>query len=394
MKKIDIHEYLRKYRHSHPEFKDFDKGNIISKEKSKYSDIIEVCTTNVYPQLLKFDNEEIFVWDHTYWMLYRRFLLGIFRFHPNTSSIDDLSDFLRSFQYLFLSLRFSMLPAYAYYFASKYYKLNKLICHFRMYSDKEEEKFFKEVHGAQFFEQLMDFAQSQVYLHELRHYGYRNNKDFFLRESGIVKSIFKMYDSTLKKLPQDNPINGEDRLWDTYYHFANIEKLDMIEEICCDIFPIVEFVRNFGQKEKENSKEEIFAAYVSTIRYVFEMQNIFIQVERKWKSVKYILDDMLSGKKPDFEKFSSDENDTKRIVHSRIGIESVFAAHILGINPSSNIENELFDSDFYREALQKSASDSFDHMAISTAAVYAKQISENFSLSQLRSARDLLIGWY
>jgi hypothetical protein len=422
-----LHEYIKKYRYSHPEFQYFDKGNIstfVSQEKSRFSDIIEVCTTEVYPQLLKLDNEKVFVWDHTYWMLYRRFLLGTFRFHPKTSSVDDLSNFLMSFQYLFLSLRFSRLPAYAYYFASKFHKLNKMICHFRRYSDTEEEKRFKEFHGAQLFEllnesaqfrqysdteegkrlievygtqmfeQLNEFSQYQVYLHELRHYGYKSGNDFFLRELEMVKSIFKKYDSILSKLPQNNPINGEDRLWDTYYYFAKDEKTDIFEEICCDIFSIVEFVRNFGKTESKQSKEEIFLGYTSTIRYVIEMQSIFTQVEILWKSIKYMLDDIIIGKEPDLKKYSSDQIDRKHIVNSRTSIIFTFAAHILGFDNISLVENELFDSDLYENALQKMSSDSFDYNTIAVPTVYAKEISEKFSPLQLRSARDLLIGWY
>jgi hypothetical protein len=245
-KKIDLREYIKNYRYTHPEFVDFDKGSIsasILQQKSEYSDIIEACTTDVYPQLLELGNEKTFIWDHTYWMLYRRFLLGIFRFHPKTSKIDDLSDFITSFISLFLSLRFTNLPAYSYYFASRYYRTNELICHFRMYSDKEEEKKFEDIYGLGYFGQLNEFAQAFVYFHELRHYAYKINNDFFL------------YESELNKLPKDHP-NNYDHIWDTYHYFAeNNDKI--FEEVCCDIFSIVEFVHNLTQK-KVNMVKNIY----------------------------------------------------------------------------------------------------------------------------------------
>lgn len=407
--KIDLHTFIKKYRYSHPEFQDFDRDSISTsvfessksmfqkeqKESRHCTDIIEVCTTEVIPQHIKLGNDEIFVWDHAYWMLYRRFFCGSFCFHPNTSSIDDLSDFLSSIQYLFLSLRFTKQPAYAYYFAENFHKRNKMICHFRRYSNTEQEKLFKDNLGLELFNQLNRFAEEYVYLHEMQHSNYRNDNGYFLRDRRKVKDLFKKYDFGLSKIPEDDPTKRNyDDDWKTYHYYANIGDKNF-EDICCDIFSIVYAVRSLvKQSEKEQSKEEIFKAYLSSIRYVIEMQNIFTQVEQQWKSVQYMFDDIKIGKEPDWEKFSSGD-DRKYNIVSRNDAVYLFAAEILGIDfTSASAENELFDSDFYREASQKFFSEAFDNNTISVASVYTKQISEIFSPAQLLSARDLLIGWY
>jgi hypothetical protein len=210
-----------------------------------------------------------------------------------------------------------------------------------------------------------------------------------------VKSIFEQYDSFLIKLSKNDLENYED-IFAVFHYYAN-NKDYMTEDICCDIFSIVTFIRSIMERaEVKQSKEEYFLGYISKIRYVIEMQNIFTQVERKWKSIIYMLDDLADDKDPDLSKLSSDKNDTIRIIKTRTRIIYICAAHILGIDYDIllNFENELFDSDFYNVAFQKSFSATFNNDTVVNAYVYAKKISENFNPIQLHSARDLLIGWY
>jgi hypothetical protein len=103
-------------------------------------------------------------------------------------------------------------------------------------------------------------------------------------------------------------------------------------------------------------------------------------MEQILKSIKHIIDDMVIKKKPDWEEFSSDQNDVMHITHSRAEIVSLFVSHILGVDFTAIPINELFDSDFYRDALQKSgASDSFDHKVLGNVSVYVKDLSNKFS---------------
>jgi len=268
---IDIHEYVKYYRYSHPSFQGVNES-IISKfieVNSDISHIIEVCTTEVFPQCIKLNNKEFLIWDYAFWMLYKRFLLGVWRFSPEKTSVEDLSDFLRSLLYLFLSLRFAKLPAFSYYFAKEHNRLNKLIRSFQWISNTEEEK---KVFGVQLFKQIDDFSQWQVFFHELRHYTYRQSTDSYLRDSVELRSIFKLYDSTLRSLPDYDKLNY-DHFWDTYSYYADVENINVLEEMCCDVFAIVDFYEMY-LKNVEQSKEEALMAYFSTIRYVLEFQRI------------------------------------------------------------------------------------------------------------------------
>lgn len=392
---INLHEYIKNYRYSHPSFQGSGDGIVSDffRRNSDLSNVIEICTTEVYPQCLKIDGKENLVWDNTYWMLYKRFLFGVWRFSPQQTSIDDLSDFLESFQYLFLSLKLSKLPEYSYYFATQYHKLNRLIPNFQKTSYSKEER---SLFGEQLYKQVNEFAQWQVFLHELHHYSYRQNSAKFQHESEIVRSIFKQYHAVLSQIPEDDPRNY-DGFWNTYAYYANSENPTVIEDICCDIFAIVDFVNDFISKYSNNdnqSKEEMFLGYVSTIRYVVEMQRLFTHAEGRWTQVIQMFNDMPNNKL-NKEHYQSNHDKLMCVIRSRAGVVYSIAAHILGINYTEIMQNnELFDSDYYTNALEKSLSDAYDSDSLGFVYVYLKTMAEKFSPMQFRSARDLLIGWY
>ena len=384
---IDIQEYLKICRYSHPEFRGAKDG-IISKffhQNTDLSTLIEVYTAEVYPQCLNLGGKEHLIWDQSFWGLYKRFLVGSWGFTPEKTSIAELSNFISTIQNLFLSLRFSKLPAYSCYFATQYHKINTLIPNFRNLSDPDIEN---KIFGVRLATQFNDLAQIHVFYHELYHYKYRKNNKLLQQDLKIVRSLFQKYNSVLSSFPADDPRNS-DHFWNTYKYFADIQSDEIIEELCCDIFAIVDFVN----ERKECDIQELIAGYLNTIRYVIEMQKIFTYSEKRWEQIICIFKDMetnVSNK----AQYLSTNNDMLNIVHARAGIVFDFACRILGVDITTMPKNDLFDSESYLEALEKSLKNWYDSEYLGVISVYMNDLTSNFSPTQLRATRDLLIGWY
>lgn len=385
---IDLHKFIKNFRYIHPGFQGANEDIITKfiKKNTYFSCIMEVCTTEVYPQCLKIGQEEFLVWDHTFWMLYRRFLLGIWCFTPEKTSTEDLSTFLLSLQYLFLSLRFNKLPSFSYYFAQEYHRLNDMIPDLQYISNTKLEK---NLFGEQYFKQLDDFAQWQVFFHELRHILYRNNNNLLLHDSEIIQSLFDFYDMRLHELSNYDEINYDGFL-DTYNYYAKIKNIFELEEICCDVFAIVDVYEMVLKEVFQQNKEEIILGYFSTIRYVIEMQNIFTLSETVWKQITNIV----TYGKGDIH-FRADIDKMHNIINARSGLIYSFAAHILEVDFSSvTITNELFDSEYYLAALKSSIMFPYTDNNLAYTYSFINIISEKFLPLHLQKARDLLIGWF
>lgn len=385
---IELQKYIKNFRYIHPSFRGAN-GYIISdfiKQNEDLSSITEVCTTEVYPQCLKIGQEEFLVWDHTFWMLYRRFLFGIWRFTPKKTSLESLSTFLLSLQYLFLSLRFTKLPALSYYFAQEYYRLNDIIPSFQYITNT---KFEENLLGKQLFKQLDDFAQWQVFFHELRHFSYRYDNNLFVHHLKIIQSIFDFYDKRLHELSNYKEMNY-DHFLDTINYYAKVKNISELEEICCDVFAIVDFYNMYLKKLYQQNKEEIVLGCFSTIRYVLEMQMIFTVTERVWKPIA----DIVTYEKGNSD-FRSNIDKTFHIINSRNGLVYAIAAYILNVDFNSvTIANELFDSEYYLAALKSSIMFPYTDNNLEHIYSYIDVVSKKFLPSQLQSARDLLIGWF
>lgn len=400
---LNIFEYINKYKYLHPSYvhNNDEKMTLFLKSFSDSINVIEICSTDIYPQRISIKENDYLVWDHAFWMLYKLFYNTIWTIKVDKSSFSKLKGFIECFTNLYLSLHLNKFPSYSYIYALKYNKSNKYYPDFQWFSSKDSEvsKLAKTDGDISAIarKQYMEFPQMFVFFHEYQHFVYREKENILLEHIDFVQSIFTKFGNAITPL-NNNCWENLDKPGDTLHFDIHNASKSFIEELCCDMVSLARCVKVLS-KDTEQSIDEIMKIFVYTIRYVVEMQKLFKSASRivsfRINEYKDIKEKKSKESNKDLEKELIYENDAR---HSIIIFLACFFLNIdtkIFTDPFDIFKNELFDSDLYTKALTSCmaiySKGGFDLAAMHT---YSERISNNFTPSQLLSARNLLIGWY
>jgi len=393
-----LNDYLNNYStiHNNPPFHE-KEGILKTLNIYKNLETKEVFTTNIYPQRIKFENQNYLLWDNNLWDLYARFLVGINKYIKNENKFD-ICDYFFGLFLLFLSCRYDKIPSLSYFFADFGTKTNLII----PYSTLNYNNLINNLDD---FENTFLFGKWFVFEHEIMHFKYGEDKKLYEKHAELVDKACKFICESLK---HDNSLKNIKEK-ESYIYFYNVisNNKKYMEELCCDIFAIYNIVPIYS-KLYYLPLNEAYGECFRLSRYIINFQNILNQIEDHWKnSYDYIKNIYLTPKKEYLNKTYNDidkmvkekknkQNDQYNIRLFFVPMVSSITYQMLGINIVNTMTDitDFFSSDIYKYCFIPMIDNTVIGFEFTNKLYkYLISIYDKFSLTEFKHMRNKLIGW-
>lgn len=341
-------------------------------------DLIQIFSTNVYPQYISSKKDDAIVWDGHFWDLFERFYFGIIYLQGETYDHSYAFDYFCSLTLLFLSCRFEKKPAMAYTIAHVYTKLGCIVPPY----NKIEKESIRDRLGQH--NGVINIAKLYVFFHERYHYLFKRKsqtveqkKLLLIEKCGMLASI---------SWPDEDLI-----IRNTAEKIALQRDPILTEEMCCDLYSFLD-VFSFYKKIGEDTDEDIFRSIIVPLRYLFCFQSQFYQVERKLKYLEALIDNPIA----DFDHASTTEqyiDDTLAMSYARESLIILLAYHYIGIQPIE-LKYDFFGTLAYEQTLKPLFTFLSSYSFMNQLLTDYIDCMDHYSKNEFLAAFELLIGWH
>lgn len=251
--------------------------------------VLDCYTTEVYPRYVQMSDCNFMAWDNHFWDIYGRFLFMYFTYINvgNLIPQDFFVNYYKSMLLLFLTNRFEKQPAFSYYIAEEYSKMDMK---FPPYDEYEDINDILDKVGHQ---QEFNIARIFGFCHEISHVAFRKKNDLSKAIQKQVIEYCKLYKELIALETEIDSILGtkndkkdDDRPRKIIEKLLNNSDVKLLEEICCDIMALFVLCRYF--KNEYNMSDEQISANLSIIHYFLLCSSWLSSSEDFWNGLKEV----------------------------------------------------------------------------------------------------------
>jgi hypothetical protein len=397
---IGIDRYIEQTRstHSHPRISEKSWFLDYAREQDNLGiTLVELYSTNVYPEHIHFEGKDYVLWDCLFWDFYERFLLACWCLE-NKHDVGCLDKYLSGLVFQFLSFRFERNPMASLYFAEKYQNalvkcrealiLKPLPFNYRLdfASGSIHGSAMETVLKDTIFPVLMEMTKVLVFFHECSHVAiarFTDDEREAVRNS--IRQIVKiMNDNNLLYGDFNENQNHADELHEAMKDaIAKLEYDDFVDELMSDKHAyekMYEWIKTLYPNKDNNHH---WGMTQMVFRFLFSFIALFNSAESFWDIF------FLALLKP----ASRGDNQLDESVYNRIG--NVNASNVARqIIVSSMVKLGLSQKEKSLNYYSKSAGISLDIADYERIAIQVAIDTSNFSLVDELRKRPLLLENY
>ena len=214
---ISVESYIQLFKniHSNPRAREYPWFLNYTQRQQNAENIklIEVYSSNVYPDHIRIKDKDFILWDYLFWDIYEQYLLMCFCLEKRID-VEYVDKYMRGLGFLFLSLRYESNPMASLFFSEKYrIAMNECACASILHLlplDYKAEYVSGNIRGSAMetilkgtmFPMVTAGAKVFVYLHECAHVGNDRASDKMRdgARDGVRNSIILMKENNLLKL--------------------------------------------------------------------------------------------------------------------------------------------------------------------------------------------------
>lgn len=341
-------------------------------------DVLEVFSHSVFPQYIKFGDENKFIWNGVFWDFFERYLfaIAVLENDAKVNLISDFSEYFESIFLMFLSLITTPYPALSYVIATKYYKLTSKIPHYNL----KESPFLNDFLIDNGYSELMLNSKMFVAFHELYHFVFQTDEK---AKNETFKTIREICIGLSEK-----SWGTESRLDDIFLEAKNNKSY--FEDLCCDCKAIFDSIIFLEDIHPDTSKFELYKRFMNHISYVISLQTNFDIISNYYK----ILYKGFVQKEKTFDEIR--KNMDLLPIDSMIREEA--CTHIVDClfynMETTDLSIKFFHSDIYEKYVLSTVKRITSPEYIADILFDYECMKKSFSNQQFFDARNMLIGWY
>lgn len=386
---MSIDEYLKKFRTCHPAPRTLEDHYLIG----VFTDIcnnynikfINTYSKLVYPQIITKNSVSYLIWDSAFWDLFDHYMLAIYEIN----SLKNINkayyyDFFMAIYFLFLSHRFSSFPSVSFMLAKRYAGTGFAV------PEHNKKHYGRMLCSKMFNADITKIIKFFAFFHEINHCLQKKNLtekkkqiDAFMSSADYLINYYDKlnvhvgYESVVK-----NIINK----------CRTFQDEELMSEISCDLAAVMDLLKN----RKLLGYDNMFIFYsriMYSLQYIFSYQSNLLYIEKKY--LQYIYNSQC-------KKISTKDPVIYSSYYRILILTDMLSLGIRKVN-DSNLEKVFMKKypidDFYNSEIHEKyleyipdtlTEDSFINSIIAEAKIY----ENNYTPVVLKSATNMLTGWF